>query len=62
MENLNDLLQADPKAIFKHYPKGHILQHPRDVKARKFYVKRGLVRNYIIDSKGKEHSFSGKHG
>ncbi|MBD3628207.1 MAG: Crp/Fnr family transcriptional regulator [Cyclobacterium sp.] len=57
MENLIDLLLVDPSATYRQFPKGHILQYPGDVKARKYYVKKGLVRSYIIDSKGKEHIF-----
>lgn len=57
MDNLNELFQTDPKARIKVFPKGHILQQPGDRKLLKFYVKKGLLRSYIIDSKGKEHIF-----
>jgi len=57
MENTTDILKIDPKAKIKNFRKGHILQHAGDTKASTFYVKKGLLRSYIIDSKGKEHIF-----
>jgi CRP-like cAMP-binding protein len=57
MENLTDILNIDPKATVKEFRKGHILQLAGDSKASTFYVKKGLLRSYIIDNKGKEHIF-----
>jgi len=57
MENLTEILNIDPKARIKHFPKGEILQRAGDSVATTFYVKKGLLRSYIIDSKGKEHIF-----
>lgn len=57
MKNLTDILNIDKKAKVKQFKKGHILQHEGDSKASTFYVKKGLLRSYIIDSKGKEHIF-----
>lgn len=57
MKNLPDILNIDPKAKNKVYKKGHILQHAGDFNASTYYVKKGLLRSYIIDNKGKEHIF-----
>ena len=57
MENLTEILNFDPKAKVKKFQKGHLLQRAGDSKASTFYVKKGLLRSYIIDSKGKEHIF-----
>ncbi|MEM8507873.1 MAG: Crp/Fnr family transcriptional regulator [Bacteroidota bacterium] len=37
--------------------KGTILQQPGDTDTKVFVVKRGLLRSYLIDEKGKEHIF-----
>jgi CRP-like cAMP-binding protein len=37
--------------------KGDVLQNPGDLRAKAFYVKKGLLRSYTIDDKGKEHVF-----
>lgn len=57
MEYLTEILNKDPEATVKEFRKGHILQRAGDAKASTFYVKNGLLRSYIIDSKGKEHIF-----
>ncbi|MFT5885424.1 MAG: CRP-like cAMP-binding protein [Arcticibacterium sp.] len=57
MEDLSEILSFDPKAKLKHFRKGDILQEPGNLKASTFFVKKGLLRSYIIDSKGKEHIF-----
>ena len=57
MENLTNIINIDPNAKLKEFKKGDILQHAGDSKASTFYVKKGLLRSYIIDSKGKEHIF-----
>lgn len=57
MVNITDILSIDPKAKVKEFRKGHVLQRAGGTKALTFYVKRGLLRSYIIDSKGKEHIF-----
>jgi CRP-like cAMP-binding protein len=57
MENLTDILNIDPDAKVKEFRKGHMIQREGDSKASTFYVKKGLLRSYIIDSKGKEHIF-----
>lgn len=57
MEKLVDFLKFDPKAKSKKFKKGDILQYAGDSKVSTFYVKKGLLRSYIVDHKGKEHIF-----
>ncbi|WP_025741601.1 Crp/Fnr family transcriptional regulator [Aquimarina pacifica] len=57
MKNLSDILYLDPNATTRTYKKGDILQHFGDHHVHTFFVKKGLLRSYIIDSKGKEHIF-----
>ena len=57
MKNLTNIINIDPKAKLKEFKKGDILQYAGDSKALTFYVKKGLLRSYIIDRKGKEHIF-----
>lgn len=58
MENLHNLLALDPTARLEHFKKGEILQRAGAAHVDTFYVKKGLLRSYIVDSKGKEHIFS----
>ena len=57
MKDLTEILNTDPNARKENLKKGDILQRAGDLKAHAFYVKTGLLRSYIIDSKGKEHIF-----
>lgn len=57
MEDLTEILKIDPNAKHKVCKKGDILQVAGSSKASTFYVKKGLLRSYIIDSKGKEYIF-----
>ncbi|MEM8888524.1 MAG: Crp/Fnr family transcriptional regulator [Bacteroidota bacterium] len=57
MSNFKDLLLLDPEARIKKYSKGAILHKKGEITQRAFYVNQGLLRSYIIDSKGKEHIF-----
>lgn len=41
----------------KKYVKGQILQRNGELNTKVYSVKSGLLRSYIIDSKGKEHIF-----
>ncbi|MEM1000890.1 MAG: Crp/Fnr family transcriptional regulator [Bacteroidota bacterium] len=38
-------------------PKGTILQQNGETASKVYYVKKGLLRSYLIDRKGKEHIF-----
>lgn len=52
--------QADKIAPFiriKHVAKGQILLRKGEMVARSFFVKKGCLRCYTIDEKGKEHIF-----
>jgi len=57
MNDLIDILTIDTNANLKTFQKGDILQRAGDSKVSTFFVKKGLLRSYIIDSKGKEHVF-----
>lgn len=57
MENYLDIFKFDPNAKTRHYQKGEIIQHKGDNRRRTFYVKQGLLRSYMLDSKAKEHIF-----
>jgi len=43
--------------ITKTFTKGQILQSAGQKQTKIFYIKKGLLKSYIIDEKGKEHIF-----
>ena len=57
MENINEILSLDSEENTKHFDKGDILQREGDNCSKAFFVKKGLLRSYTIDDKGKEHIF-----
>jgi len=57
MENLNDILSLDSDTKIKQFRKGEILQREGENNFKAFFVKKGLLRSYTIDDKGKEHIF-----
>lgn len=57
MNYLNTILKNDPGAQIKQFKKGSKLQHNGEITTQGFFVKKGLLRSYIIDQKGKEHIF-----
>lgn len=57
MKKVIDILNFDPEAKIKKFKKGHIIQRAGDVNTLTYFVKKGLLRSYIIDSKGKEHIY-----
>ena len=57
MENTSEVLNLDSKAKSKACKKGEILQREGDSHSQAFFVKKGLLRSYTIDDKGKEHIF-----
>lgn len=57
MENLSDILTIDSNAKTKHFKKGEIIQRAGEKSSLAYYVKKGLLRSYTIDDKGKEHIF-----
>ena len=52
-------LELELKKIIetKKVIKGEVLQKQGDLKIKSYYVKKGLLRSYTIDDKGKEHIF-----
>jgi CRP-like cAMP-binding protein len=57
MSELDKILNIDKDSTTKRFKKGEFIQKPNQLKANAIYVKKGLIRSYIIDSKGKEHIF-----
>lgn len=57
MENHIDIVHLDSNAQTRQFKKGSILHRKGQSNTQAFYVKKGLLRSYIIDSKGKEHIF-----
>jgi CRP-like cAMP-binding protein len=57
MNNIQDILKLAPNANPKSYKKGEIIQRAGDFKTSPVYVKKGLLKSYLIDSKGKEHIY-----
>jgi CRP-like cAMP-binding protein len=57
MENLNEILILDSSERIKQYKKGEILQREGKLNSSAFTVKKGLLRSYTIDDKGKTHIF-----
>ena len=57
MENLNEILSLGSEKGASHFSKGDILQREGENCSKAFFVKKGLLRSYTIDDKGKEHIF-----
>ena len=57
MNYLDYILNSDSDAQVKELRKGTILQSQGERSSKGFYVKKGLLRSFIIDEKGKEHIF-----
>ena len=57
MEDLTSLFTIDKKVKTKSLKKGEFLQRAGDEYTQSVYVKKGLLRSYIIDENGKEHIF-----
>lgn len=54
-DKLDAIHQLKPKT--RSVQKGEVLQKTGDTSRKAFYVKKGLLRSYTIDEKGKEHIF-----
>lgn len=54
MANILGITEGFPVKVYK---KGAILQREGDKASKSFYIKKGLLRSYTIDNKGKEHNF-----
>jgi CRP-like cAMP-binding protein len=57
MENINEILSLDSEEKIKQVKKGEFLQITGVLSTSVFLVKKGLLRSYTIDDKGKEHIF-----
>ena len=56
-DNLSDILRAEIEAPLQRFKKGDVIQKAGDLKTHAIYVKRGVLRSYILDSNGKEHIY-----
>jgi CRP-like cAMP-binding protein len=52
-----EIAQLNDKLIHKTVKKGAVLQSKGDSGTRLYFVKKGCLRSYTIDEKGKEHIF-----
>jgi len=57
MINLEDILSLDSEVTTIVYKRGEIIQSAGNLKTSSIYVKNGLLKSYLIDSKGKEHIY-----
>ena len=57
MSKLNKILNIENESNLRRFKKGEFIQQPNQLKANAIYVKKGLIRSYIIDSSGKEHIY-----
>jgi CRP-like cAMP-binding protein len=57
MSELEIILNIDVDSNIKRFKKGEFIQQPNQLKANAIYVKKGLIRSYIIGRTGKEHIY-----
>jgi len=57
MEIIYEILSLDSEEKIKQVKKGEFLQRTGELNTSVFLVKKGLLRSYTIDEKGKEHIF-----
>lgn len=57
MDALDKILNIENESNLRRFKMGELIQQPNQLKANAIYVKKGLLRSYIIDSKGKEHIY-----
>ena len=57
MKNLTELISNDLNSKRKIFKKGEIIQKMSDLDIHAIYVVKGILRSYLIDSKGKEHTY-----
>jgi CRP-like cAMP-binding protein len=55
MDSLDSILKTNSNTKFKTFKKGEILQTGGEKNPVGYFVKKGLLRSYTIDEKGKEH-------
>ncbi|MEY4874942.1 MAG: hypothetical protein RL708_91 [Bacteroidota bacterium] len=49
--------QLSANIVIKSISKGEVLLRKNDISSKSFFVKKGCLRSYSIDEKGKEHIF-----
>jgi CRP-like cAMP-binding protein len=57
MSELDKILNIDTDTNTKTFKKGAFIQKPNELNANAVFVKKGVIRSYIIDSSGKEHIY-----
>lgn len=57
MSQLDKILNIDPNSNTKSFKKGEFIQKPNELNANAVFVKKGIIRSYIIDDSGKEHIY-----
>ncbi|MEQ9164831.1 MAG: Crp/Fnr family transcriptional regulator [Fulvivirga sp.] len=57
MKSLEYILQSVGETQLRTLKKGEVLQRAAALKAPAVYVKKGLLRSYIVDTNGKEHIY-----
>ncbi|MDG1332779.1 MAG: Crp/Fnr family transcriptional regulator [Crocinitomicaceae bacterium] len=57
MINVEDILNSHLKVKTKTFKKGDLIQQAESSNAPSIYVKKGVLRSFIIDSNGKEHIY-----
>lgn len=55
MDKLGNILKIDDKTKVKTFKKGELIQSSQINSTLVYYVKKGILRSYTIDDKGKEH-------
>ncbi|MDB4090745.1 Crp/Fnr family transcriptional regulator [Crocinitomicaceae bacterium] len=57
MIKLDGIFELDITAKTKSFKKKEIIQRKGATNSRSYYIKKGLLRAYIIDDNGKEHTY-----
>lgn len=57
MSELDKILNIDKDSTAKSFKKGEFIQKPDELNANAIFVKKGIIRSYIIDRSGKEHIY-----
>lgn len=58
MNELSRIISVDASLNSRTFKKGTIIQQAGEYNSFAYYVKKGLLRSYKIDEKGKEHVFT----
>lgn len=57
MKSIEELVINDASALTREFRKGEMVQASNAHNAHAIYVKKGLLRSYIMDKNGKEHIY-----